>query len=79
MPQASDELRALWGGELGVGEDKAMNHLTERGFYFSRGGFIFPPEGKSWETISYDDRNAVQFLCDEWDYAFAERITGAKP
>jgi hypothetical protein len=70
MPQADDELRKRWGGEDGVGDDKAINHLRAKGFTFTRGGMIEPPPGWSWAADKDDTWGAVCFLCDEWDYGY---------
>lgn len=72
MPQATDELRKRWGGENGVGDDKAMNHLLFHGFTFHQ-GIIHPPKGWDWKdptAIGMDTWGAVEFLCDEWDYGY---------
>jgi hypothetical protein len=71
MPQATDELRAAWGGEYGVSEDKATDHLIRKGFRFDRGGVIRPPaDGFDWEADDEDTWGAVCFMCDEWDYEY---------
>ena len=63
MPQASEELRRKWGGEQGVGEDKACDFLTSRGFAMT---FNFqwvrdtPPDAL--------EEEAMQFLFEEWDW-----------
>lgn len=65
MPQATDDLRQKWGGEGGVGEDKAIDHLTKR-------GYILTPKGQWFKPINIimtnDDIEAVEFLWQEWDY-----------
>lgn len=71
MPQATDELREAWGGDQGVGDDKAMKHLMALGFTFTRGGMIVAPEGWDWDPDKTDAWGAVCFLCDEWDYGYA--------
>ena len=66
MPQASEAMRAIWGGECGVGEDKAEAHLRGNGWTLTR----------QWEwrrpTPDYeptdDDIGAINFLICEWDY-----------
>lgn len=70
MPQASDELRERWGGRQGVGDDKAMGHLLRMGFTIDRGGTIHPPVGYSHKDDPTDCEGAINFLCDEWDYAY---------
>ena len=71
MPQATDELRDRWGGEQGVGEDKAYNHLKARGFVFTRGGMIHPPSDYDHKTDTTDCEGAIDFLVDEWDYGYS--------
>ena len=72
MPQATDELRARWGGRDGIGEDKALKHLAGHGFKLSRGGIIYPPIGFDPKDDPTDCMGAVNFLCDEWDYGYEE-------
>lgn len=69
MPQATDELRGRWGGEQGVGEDKAFNHLSKKGFTFNA-GLIRPPLGYDPHADTEDTEGAIDFLCDEWDYDY---------
>lgn len=71
MPRASDELRAKWGGHDGVGDDKAIDHLVKCGFAFTRGGLIHPPAIYQFHA---DTEDAIDFLCDEWDYAYDPKI-----
>lgn len=74
MPQATDELRARWGGDDGIGDDKAIRHLLRKGFRFPDGiayGLITPPVGGyDWDADTEDTWGAVEFLCDEWDYGY---------
>lgn len=63
MPQASEALRRKWGGELGVGEDKACDFLKARGFRLSYG----------WNWVRDTPPNvmegeAMDFLFHEWDW-----------
>jgi hypothetical protein len=74
MPQATDELRDRWGGDGGVADDKAMRHLLAKGFAFTRGGMIHPPRDYNWRDDKEDTEGAIDFLCDEWDYAYDPAI-----
>jgi hypothetical protein len=66
MPQASEVMRAAWGGYEGVGDDKACHHLKMRGFKLT----------PQWEwqkpspdyVLDADDVGAISFLIQEWDY-----------
>lgn len=71
MPQASDELRLKWGGNLGVGEDKAEAHLITNHFVISPHGLIYPPTDFDWEADKTDCWGACLFLIEEWDYDLA--------
>lgn len=66
MPQASDEDRAAWGTDGGVGEEKAMKHLADRGWRLTKDWrWVKPsPDFKPGD----DDIGAIQFLIDEWDF-----------
>lgn len=68
MPQATEELRKAWGGEQGIGEDKAGEFLEKNGWHHWHNGLWCP--NKSTTKISKDEWDAVQFLIDEWDHAF---------
>jgi hypothetical protein len=67
MPQASDELRALFpGGDEEAWNVLKLNFTDTKGVIKSKeAGYI--PTKREWEAISY--------LCEEWDYGF-ELITG---
>lgn len=65
MPQASDELRARWG----IDPDRAFRTLSDSRFEIDNGLIrpryaVFPTE---------DEYSAIDFLCDEWDYAWDSR------
>jgi hypothetical protein len=66
MPQASDEMRAAWGGHQGVGEDKAEAHLVGRGFKLTRQWEWVKPSPDY--NLGEDDIGAINFLICEWDY-----------
>ncbi len=64
MPQASDELRAAWPGM----DTEALEHLAARGWYMQPFGVYRRP--KHAHVISLREYSALEYLCDEWDYAF---------
>lgn len=66
MPQASEELRAKWGGRQGVGEDKAAGFLNSRGYREVQNGYWLKP--KFDHVVTDDEREALQFLIEEWDH-----------
>src|SRR5262245_61251945 len=68
MPQASDELRALWGGKDGVGDDKAIAHLESKGWKQVENGLWRMPTYETWHSLPMEDKKALQFLIDEWDH-----------
>jgi hypothetical protein len=66
MPQSSEEMRARWGGEQGVGEDKALAFLKKHGWKEVANGYMLPSDGATDEQW-----DAMQFLVEEWDFAVA--------
>lgn len=70
MPSTSQELLDKWGGEQGVGEDKALNFLISKGWKEEGNGFMVRPEGKSEADISEEEWEALQFLHEEWDFGY---------
>lgn len=73
MPQASDEQRKQWGGQQGVGEDKAENFLREQGWILQRNWTWWRPD---WREPTPEEKEAAGFLCDEWDYGWFESNIG---
>jgi len=67
MPQSSDEMRAKWGGECGVGDDKATKYLEGKGYTLSTNWVWVKPTPEHEPTL--EECEAVQFLFEEWDYA----------
>lgn len=69
MPQASDELRARMQERFGdsIADGPPWEFLKSRG-YTERGGLIKPPNPN--HNITEDEGECVDFLCDEWDWAF---------
>lgn len=70
MPQALDSQRDLmlkWFGDS-IDEQGPMRFLLSRGYTFPRGGMIIKPTLS--HTVSYEEGECVDFLCDEWDFGF---------
>lgn len=65
MPQASDELRAYWGGP---DDATALAHLKKQGYTLNGDWTWSPPEGVTLETMPERDFLAIIFMRDEWDY-----------
>lgn len=67
MPSASEELRAEWGEDGGVGESKAVAFLWASGWHCSD-TFLWSkprdrkPTEKEWR--------ALDFLIQEWDFGY---------
>lgn len=71
MPQASDEQRKAWGGQQGVGDDKAIKYLKSRGYLqTSKWNWLIPIKD---DSPSNDDLEAAAFLVDEWDWGWFVR------
>lgn len=62
MPQTSDELRAKWDDGT-AHEQLALNFLCKAGLFTEREGYVPTDE----------DYSALQYLCEEWDYAYQRR------
>lgn len=66
MPQASEDLRDLWGGESGVDEGPAIAYLESQGYTLRRDWL--------WEMPNLDhistekELSAAWFLITEWDF-----------
>ena len=66
MPQATEEQRAQWGGDGGVGEDKAIAFLEAAGYTLRPDWLWTKPTP---EHVPTDDEiSASNFLVDEWDF-----------
>jgi hypothetical protein len=72
MPQATETLRQKWGGDQGVGPDKATAYLETHGWTMTEGLWRLPSDRPNSE-IGDDEYEALQFLIDEWDYDFIPR------
>ena len=68
MPQASDELRQRMNERFGdpIDDGEPWKFLKARGYTAPR-FLIRPPEG---HTVTEDEGECIDFLCDEWDWAF---------
>lgn len=69
MPQATDELRAIMEKRFGdpIDETGPLQYLMSCG-YSERGGMLTPTFFD--HKISERESECIQFLCDEWDFAF---------
>ena len=61
MPQASEELRALFPD----GDRQAYDHLFKHGFRLRANWTWVVPAGHQW---TQRDEEAIAYLRDEWDY-----------
>lgn len=70
MPQATDELRAKMNEFFGnpVSDAGPWRFLAGNGFKESAGWIIKP--GTYWDELSEKEKLCLEFLGDEWDYAF---------
>lgn len=66
MPQADENLRQEWGGQDGIGEDKAEDYLKGKGYTLSRYFIWILPNPNHVPTK--EELGAIGFLIDEWDY-----------
>jgi hypothetical protein len=72
MPQATDELREKIDGYFKSGIDlyAPLEYLKSEGWTDDK-GWLFSPS----RTITEKEWDCVDFLCDEWDFAY----NAAKP
>lgn len=70
MPQATEELREIWHQE---GDGKALAHLAPN--FTHRWGVIQPRHGY---VPTEQDYSAIDYLCQEWDYAYSVHPAEAK-
>lgn len=71
MPQATDELRQrmleLFGDPSS--DEGPMNFLLEHGFILSPSfGWMSPAYYYSWNDLSPDQQDCIDFLFQEWDH-----------
>lgn len=69
MPQASDELRARWSHQ------SAGKFLEAAGYKLTAGFAWLPPSRTHLPTG--DERQAIGYLIDEWDYGPVIRVSRA--
>jgi hypothetical protein len=67
VPQASDELRARWGEQVG---GNPIAFLTDRGFLLTREFTWVLPAGRT--EVDEDEASAITYLVDEWDFGGIE-------
>lgn len=63
MPQASEELRNIWG----ISEEKAINHLGISGFKLTK-RYTWQHKDPNYK-LTERDKSAMWFLICEWDFA----------
>lgn len=72
MPQATDELRAKMVARFGtIGDDGPWEFLKSRGYTMDHFYISIPSPLRK---ITEDEGDCIDFLCDEWDWAF-ENVT----
>ena len=68
MPQASDELRAKMRERFGsIDLTGPQDHLLAQGYTINHGFITLP---SPLHRATEGEGNCIDFLCDEWDYAF---------
>lgn len=76
MPSTTPERLRRWGGEGGVGEDKAIRYLRRRGYVLTRTWFWIPPYD---HEPTYKELDAMRFLIEEWDFGgFSQHVIDTK-
>lgn len=68
MPTASDEVRAVWHNEQAGYDAGAFAFLEARGWSDDGHFYLNPP--RTPHVISPQEYDAVEYLCDEWDYGY---------
>lgn len=72
MPQSTPERRARWGSDA-----EAIAFLKSRGFILRRDFFWWKPAPG--QPLKEDERDAITYLIEEWDFGGAMSPTGAFP
>lgn len=67
MPTAHPDLRA----KFPDGEQEAFDVIRTR-FTVMNNGIIVPVYGMSWALATERERDAITYLCDEWDYGYGD-------
>lgn len=73
MPQASDELRAKFPAhDEQAREVLGLDHEpVEERRWTETGGWIRPTRQSSLDTMTEREGDAIDYLVDEWDYAYS--------
>lgn len=71
MPSGDPKLHGKWGPD----ESRAFRYLFASGFKLTRGGVWHPRVGYQWGWDVLAEE-AIDYLCDEWDYAYDPRPWG---
>lgn len=69
MPQASDELRAMW-----EDDNAALTYLASRCIRERSNGILVIPFG---HLLSQRDCDAIDYMVDEWDFSWEREILKA--
>lgn len=71
MPQSTNELRAKMKHHFGdeISEAGPMKYLFDKGFHLHRGG-VWDPPFVPYVTSDKLVWDCLDFLADEWDYAY---------
>jgi hypothetical protein len=74
MPTASNELREKMRQRFGseIDEQGPLKYLKDRGFTEVMNGMLQPP--KTDYMITTEEWECVEFLCDEWDFAYEPEL-----
>ena len=67
MPQATPELRQRWHCDACALKALQLAFGPSPRFYLTRGGVIKPRVGVE---PTPDELNAIDYLCQEWDYGY---------
>ncbi|QIG70171.1 hypothetical protein EVB87_071 [Rhizobium phage RHph_N28_1] len=69
MPQASSELQKWAQDKFGTLDDTPVCRFLESEGFTETRGFEWEKEGvTSWDQLTDDQKYAINFLIDEWDY-----------
>lgn len=75
MPSTTDALRNRMDELFGDPIDDAgpISYLEKRGFYLTPAfEWCLPSDVGSWAEMSPDEKDCMNFLCDEWDFGGLE-------
>lgn len=76
MPQASDELRAKFPGSCDEARDVLGldNKPSLAARWLDINGYIYATHRSSLDTMTEREGDAIDYLCDEWDYCFTREV-----